>query len=101
MSYKTPITEAAIEKHGEEREEMFSYVSSLATRNYRLEAKRWEHHSLIGIEVILTDDRLGHYGTLQDIARGAVEDWFLRDVEYVGEEKVRFEFSIDTEVEIR
>lgn len=99
MSYKAPITEAAIEQYGDEREQMFEYVASIADRNYPIEVNRWEHFSLIGIEVILTDDKLAHYGSLQDIARGAVEDWFLRNVEPIGEDRVRFEFSIDTEVE--
>jgi hypothetical protein len=100
MSYKAPITEAAIEKYGNQREQMYEYVASAANRNYPIEVNRWEKGSFIGIEVILTDDRLGHYGTLQDIARGAVEDWFLRDVEPIDENRVRFEFSIDTEVEV-
>jgi len=92
-----PLEEAAIERYGEQRDEMLEYVADASNRNYPIEATAWTHHHLVGIEVILTNDRLAHYGTLQDMARGAVDDWFLRDVEPIGDRKVRYEFSIDTD----
>ena len=94
-----PVTEVAIEKYGDERQKMYNYVQDCSERGYPVEVEKWEKGSLIGIEVILNDDRLAHFGTLQDISRGAIENWFLRDLEPVGDNKVRIEFCIDTDID--
>lgn len=99
MSVQTPHIEAIESVYGSERDKVYDHVKTIHESegcDYGIESvSKFNSRCFVGFEVVVSG-KVSLSGTLQDIVRGAYDDWFVREVEPV-DNGVRYEMLYDHE----